>query len=353
MTEITQKPIAQNVEKIASINPTVDLSVIIVNYNTADLLRKCLESVYKQEHGDGKFEIIVIDNASADASMAMLHKEYPDVITIENQENKGFAYANNQGLRQAKGQYLVLLNSDAEVVDNALWKMTAFLDAHPTAAAVGAHLVYPDGSFQEGAFRFPGLLQIFFDFFPLNWRLTRSRLNGRYSRKLYEGDHPRAFEVDFVLGACLMIRRTALEQIGLLDESYFMYMEEIDWCWRVRHANPAPGYSPLTVRFRPGRRKLQTWTVHCMPSATVIHHAGGTSRKFRDEMFYQLHKSRHFFYRKNYSNRFNVGAKWLTKIGMTYLGLAARWQAMRGNLDKGELQNRLSAYKRVNQLWVS
>jgi GT2 family glycosyltransferase len=313
-----------------------DLSIIVVSYNTANLLRACLQSVYANSHAQYSAEVIVVDNASPDNSAEVVRLEFPQARLIANSENKGFAAANNQALELATGKYVVLLNPDTEVIGPALWKMVAFLEAYPQAAVVGPALIYPDGAFQEGSFHFPGLFQIFFDFFPLNWRLTRSRLNGRYPRHHYEGAYPRAYEIDFPLGACLMLRREVLEQVGPMDEAFFMYMEEIDWCYRIKAARNPVNNHP--------------WKIYCLPAAKIIHHAGASSRQFRDEMFYQLYKSRAYFYRKHYSRPFQTAARWLTRLGLAKLFLAGWLNQKRGKISREEFTARKRAYGRVWRL---
>ena len=316
--------------------------MVVVSYNTANLLRACLQSVYANPHEHYSCEVIVVDNNSADGSAEMVRQEFPQARLIANSENKGFAAANNQALELARGKYIVLLNPDTEVVGQALWQMLGFLEGIPESAMAGPALIYPDGSFQESAFRFPGLWQIFFDFFPLNWRLTRSLLNGRYSRLRYEGTYPQAFEIDFGLGACLMLRREVLEQVGPMDERFFMYMEEIDWCYRIKQANlPAS---------RSNSKKPQYWRIYCMPSAKIIHHSGASSRQFRDEMFYQLYRSRAYFYKKHYSRLFQFAARQLTRLGLTYLTFNAFINRRRGRITQAEYQARKRAYVRIWKL---
>ncbi|HEX2910120.1 MAG TPA: glycosyltransferase family 2 protein [Chloroflexia bacterium] len=328
----------------------VDLSIVIVSYNTSGLLRKCLQAVYANPHHHYRFEVLVVDNNSKDDSVSMVRAEFPQAHLIANNENRGFAAASNQALSVARGDYLVLLNPDTEVVDDALWKMVAFLEAEPQAAIVGPALLYPDGSFQEGAFHFPGLGQLFFEFFPLNWRFTRSRLNGRYPRRLYEGEFPQAFEIDFPLGACLMVRRAVLEKIGLMDEDFFMYMEEIDWCYRVKQSEMPAGYSPVGLRFRAGRRKPHHWKIYCLPSARIIHHAGASTRQFREDMQVQLWRSRFYFFRKHYSRRFMLAARLLTYSGLGWRMLQAVVGRWRGKLASSETQLRVRTYRRIWKL---
>lgn len=327
---------------------SVDLSIVVVSYNTAPLLRKCLSSVYANPHERYTFEIIVVDNASKDDSLQVVRQEFPQVSLIENSENRGFAAATNQGLQAASGTYLLLLNPDTEVIGDALWQMVAFLSEEPQAGVVGPALLYADKSFQESAFRFPSLAQIFFDFFPLNWRLTRSGLNGRYPRKWYDSATNRnAFEVDFPLGACLMTRQSVVAKVGLLDEGFFMYMEEIDWCYRIKLGEVPAGYTPLGLRFRPGRRKPSHWRIYCLPAAQVIHHAGASTRQFREEMQVQLFKSRAYFYRKHYSRRFQFAAGLITRLGLTGKMLGTLFNRLRNRLNGDETRVRLRTYARI------
>ena len=322
----------------------------MVSYNTAALLRKCLAAVYANPHHRYTFELFVVDNASSDGSIEMVRKEFPQAKLIANPDNRGFAAASNQGLAQAKGDYLLLLNPDTEVQGPALWQMLGFLEAEPQAAVVGPALLYPDGSFQESAFHFPGLGQIFLDFFPLNWRLTRSRLNGRYPRRLYSGEYPQAFEIDFPLGACLMVRRSVVDKIGLMDEAFFMYMEEIDWCYRIKQAEMPQGYRPVGLRFRPGRRHPSHWRIYSLPAAKVIHHAGASTRQFRQEMLVQLFRSRSYFYKKHYSRTFQRMARVITGLGLAVQSAQAIFGRLRGRLSRRETGERLTAYRRIWRL---
>jgi N-acetylglucosaminyl-diphospho-decaprenol L-rhamnosyltransferase len=278
-----------------------DLAVIIVSWNVKELLAHCLASLFEGLAGSGlDAEVWVVDNASHDGSAEMVRLQFPQVRLIASQENLGFARGNNRAL-QAIGfqpsnlptshpstlppfhpsnlpRYVLLLNPDTEVCADALSTMVRFMDGTPSAGVCGARLVYGDGSFQHSAFGFPGLAQIALDFFPLHWRLTESRLNGRYPRRLYEGGTP--FEIDHPLGAAMMLRREVILGTGLFDEGYRMYVEEIDWCMRIRRAG---------------------WEVYCVPSAVVVHHAGQSTRQVRNEMFTALWRSRFRLFGKHYS----------------------------------------------------
>lgn len=230
----------------------VDVSVIIVNWNTRDLLAQCLQSLYGTT-SDLDFEIIVVDNASVDGSVAMVRRDFPQVQLIANAENEGFVRANNQALPLSRGRYVLLLNSDAALLPGTLWHMVQFMDAQPAAGIVGPRVLNPDGSFQSSYMDFPNL----FSELLLMTKLSKV-VYGRYfpSHSLQQSRETRA--VDWMLGACIMIRRETLEEIGGLDETFFMYSEEVDWCWRAKQAG---------------------WAVYYLPEAKVLHWGGQSSSK--------------------------------------------------------------------------
>lgn len=296
------------------------VSVCLVSYNTRDLLRACLRSV---ESSEPAAEIVVVDNASADGSADLVRREFPDARLIVNRENRGFAAAMNQALRAATGDYLLLLNPDAELVGDALPRLVAFLESRPSVAAVGPRLVYGDGRPQHAAFAFPTLWQVLLDFFPLHGRLLDSPLNGRYPPA--EAPHP----IDHPLGACMLLRRAALEDVGLLDEGFFIYAEEVDWCLRA---------------------KRRGWEIYHLPEALAVHHAGQATRQARGRMFVELHRSRFRLYRKHYSPAFRRAASALTRVGVWSEARRARRLAARGGLDPGRLDEWLEACRQVAEL---
>ena len=225
----------------------MDLSVIIVNWNTRELLSQCLQSVYETA-GDVGLEVLVVDNGSSDGSGAMVRREFPQVRLIENVENVGFARANNQAVVISQGRYVLLLNSDAVLRSGALQAMCRFMDQRSEAGVVGAKLLNPDGSFQASYMDFPVIL----DEVLLLTKLSRLFHPACFpSHSLAESQE--VSEADWVPGTCLMIRRETLEQVGGLDEDYFMYSEEVDWCWRVKRAG---------------------WKVFYLPEAEVLHWGG-------------------------------------------------------------------------------
>jgi N-acetylglucosaminyl-diphospho-decaprenol L-rhamnosyltransferase len=279
-----------------------DLSVVVVSYNVAALLERCLDAILAPSRAS--MEVFVVDNASADGSAALVRSRFPDVTLIANTRNRGFGAANNQALRWATGRHVAFVNPDAEVQGDSLAALVRFLDAHPRAAVAGGRLRYGDGAFQHSAFRFPSLGQIALDAFPLHWRLLESRLNGRYPRRLDET----AFEMDFPLGAFFAVRRSAIEAVGSFDEGYFMYVEEVDWCYRLKRAG---------------------WEVWHCPDALAVHHGGRSTVQREAAMLVELHRSRWRFYRKHYSVPFRVGARVLTGAGMLRRAGAAWWAGRR------------------------
>ncbi|MBI5957016.1 MAG: glycosyltransferase family 2 protein [Chloroflexi bacterium] len=310
----------------------VDLSVVIVSYNTRELLRDCLRSVFRSEDGGGSaerrgsthwpFEVWVVDNASTDGSAEMVRQEFPQAKLIANGENRGFAAASNQAIEQCSGRYVLLLNPDTIVLDDALGSLVRFMDAHPRVGVAGARLVNRDGSFQHSAFRFPTLWMSLFDFYSPNHRITNSRLNGRYPVRDY--DHP--FPIDHPLGACLMVRRETIQQVGLLDERFFMYCEEVDWCLRIKRAG---------------------WEIYYVPEARVVHYVAKSTNQFREAMFLQLHKSRSLLFAKHYNAGFQWAARQIVRLGL--LGEVARtlFRRWRGLISYQEAQQKLEAYRRV------
>lgn len=298
------------------------LSVVIVSYNTRELLRLCLTSALRA----GPAEVTVVDNASSDDSAQMVRAGFPQVRLIASTQNLGFVRANNLALRKSQGDHLLLLNPDAELQEGALSTLQAFLDDHPRAGAVGPRLIYGDGALQHAAFRFPTLLQTYFDFFSWPARFLQSTLNGRYPRAAYSGQ---AFPVDFVLGACLMIRRTAMEQIGLLDERYFMYCEEMDWCKRLGQSE---------------------WGVWCEPRATVIHREAQSSRQTKWASYVEKWRSRFIFYGRYYPAWWQIVNQGIVRAGLWAEARRARAAHLRGEVTASELAQSLDAFRQVARL---
>jgi GT2 family glycosyltransferase len=303
----------------------LDLAVIIVSWNVRDYLADCLRSVYADlERCRLRGEVWVVDNNSTDGTQELLPDVFPNTHLIVNPDNPGFGAANNQGMSAAVSgdrqgpRYFVLLNPDTLVRPGALGHLVSTMDAMPEAGLAGARLVYADGRFQQSAFRFPGLVQLTFDLYPLPARLYESRLNGRYPRRHYKANGD-PFLVDHTLGAAMMVRRDVAEATGGFDESFHMYCEEIDWCWRIRNAG---------------------WSIYSVPQAEVVHFGGVSTRQIPARSIVSLWRSRAYLYHRHHGRLKLALARRLVKAGMhrkasrarngelraAYLEAAAIWQ---------------------------
>jgi N-acetylglucosaminyl-diphospho-decaprenol L-rhamnosyltransferase len=263
----------------------LQFGVVIVSWNVRDLLARCLYSLFAElERAQIAVRVVVVDNASFDKSPDMIRAQFPQVELIAREDNLGFAKGNNLGLRHlsygmpAYGSpgTCLLLNPDTEVQPGAIRKLLDVMQAQPRAAIVTARLSYGSGAFQHSAFHFPGLGQLYIDLFPVPGRFYESRWNGRYPRKLYAGQQP--FEIDTPLGAVMLLRREALEQVGLFDEEFALYCEEIDWAARFKEAG---------------------WKNLCAPAAHIVHHEGKSTSQVRVESFVKLWTSRYRLHRKH------------------------------------------------------
>lgn len=298
----------------------LDLAIIIVNYNTRDLLRDCLASVY-DNRGDFRFQVCVVDNCSSDGSAAMVRAEFPQVRVIESDFNGGFAYANNLGLRsfgfmevgEGAGsperptstdelpRYILLLNPDTVLPPSALAGMLEFMEAHPEAGIVGPRLVLADGSLDLACRRsFPTPQVAFYRLIGLSKLFPRSRRFGRYN--LTYLDPAETAEVDSVVGACMMVRREAIQQVGLLDETFWMYGEDLDWAYRMKCAG---------------------WKAFYNPQVTVLHYKEASSRgdqAIRPKTRYEFYRAMYIFYRKHYAATTPFWLRWLIVGGIVLRG---------------------------------
>jgi N-acetylglucosaminyl-diphospho-decaprenol L-rhamnosyltransferase len=253
----------------------LDLSIIIVSYNSRDHLQRCLESLASHPPGV-EHEIIVVDNDSRDGSAPMVASEFPQVRLLRLPRNVGFAAGANRGAREATGEAVVLLNPDSELAADPFAPMLTYLREHEDVGIVAPRLLDPDGSLQLSCRSFPTFSVALFNRYSL---LTRLFPGNRYSRRylLSNWKHDSVCDVDWVSGACLTIRRYLFERIGLLDESYFMYIEDVDLCQRVHRA----GYKVIYF-----------------PEASVIHHIGRSSRTLASRSIVARHRSMWHYYKK-------------------------------------------------------
>jgi GT2 family glycosyltransferase len=254
-----------------------DVSVLIVSWNTRDMLRDCLRSILNQT-GQASLEVIVVDNASGDGSAAMVKTEFPQVILIENSRNRGFAAANNQGISIAIGRYILLLNSDTIILNNAITKTLAFADSHPEAAVVGCRVLNPNLTLQRTCFMFPSLLNMLLSTTYMYKLFPRNRFFGRERMTWWNRDDVK--DVDVVTGCYMLAHHKAIDEIGMMDERFFMYGEETDWCYRFKKAG---------------------WKILFTPDAEIVHFGGQSSKQMAPQMTLQLRGSILQFMCKHYS----------------------------------------------------
>lgn len=270
----------------------MDLSIVIVNWNVKELLRNCLHSLLDQPDPGLTIEIIVVDSASGDGSPQMVRQEFPQVRLIASPENLGYAGGNNAGAAAAQGRYLFLLNPDTVVRAGALAQLVGYMDAHPQTGALGPQLLWPDGRVQSSRRRFPTLGSLFWESTLLGQWFPRNRYRQRY----HVLDRPagEVQAVDWVVGAAILIRRDAWLQVGPLDEAFFMYFEETDWCRRSAAAG---------------------WETHYLPTAQVVHFEGKSSGQVVAARTLRFQRSKLRYTRKYFGPGWAAGLRlflWLT-----------------------------------------
>jgi GT2 family glycosyltransferase len=270
-----------------------DVSVIIVNYNTKELLRQALSALYQNNSGI-HLEVIVFDNASTDDSLAMLQDDFPAIQMIRSSLNLGFAKANNLAIEKTYGRYILLLNPDTIIQNNAIRIAKEFMDKHPEVGICGPKVVLPNGKLDSPcrrSFKTPAIY--FFKALGLTALFPKSRCFGKYYLSYL--DENQITEVDSVIGAFLMIRRRTLEEIGLLDEGFYMYAEEEDWCFRAKKAG---------------------WKVIYNPEATIVHYKAASARQQRGLTIYYWHRSALRFHRKNLAPLYLPIVNWTIYAGI-------------------------------------
>lgn len=293
------------------------VSIVIVSWNTRDLLRLCLRTTREARHElAGAVEVVVVDNASHDGSAEMVRDEFPEVDLVRNTANVGFAAANNQGIQRTAGAYVMLLNPDTESRAAFLDTLVSFLDLHPEAGAVGPRVLGSKGEHQVSCYPLPTLARETWRLFHLDRILPR----GTYPRSLFEATTPQ--RVESILGACLLLRREALEDTGLLDEQFFIYTEEIDLCRRLMDRG---------------------WHLYWIPQSVIVHHGGASTAQVALRMFVELYRSKVLYFRKHFGRRGAIGYKVLLaaaalpRLCLASLAMAvlpfqrAKWRALLAN----------------------
>jgi GT2 family glycosyltransferase len=275
----------------------MDISIIIVSYNTCKLTINTLNSISGSQFLY-QYEIILIDNASNDSSVSEIKKRYPQITIIENNQNFGYSRANNQGILLAKGRYILLLNSDTIINEETLQAMLAFMDSNPTIGASGCKIVLPDGSLDKACRRgFPTPSASFYYAFGISKLFPNIPRFNQYQLSYLDPD--KDYPVDCLVGAFMMVRREVIDQVGMLDEDFFMYGEDIDWCYRIKEAG---------------------WGIHYYPYTKIIHYKGASSRKKPYKIIYEFHRAMWLFHRKHYQKKYSS----LVNI-MVYMGIAVKF----------------------------
>jgi len=290
----------------------LDVGIVILNWNTRDLLQRCLETVLASE-GDFTYQVVVVDNASTDGSAAMVRQNFPTVQVIESGSNSGYSFGNNLGLRalgfcekREAPRYAVLLNPDTEVPPLAFYEMTRFMDTHPDVGVAGPKLVLEDGSLDLACRRsFPTPAVSFYRFSGLSRLFPNNPRFGRYNMTFVDPDQE--IEVDSVVGAYMQVRREAIEQAGLLDETFFMYGEDLDWAYRIKKAG---------------------WKVFYHPQVVVKHVKRAASRKSKKAQF-EFQRAMLIFYQKHYRATTPLWLHSLVILGLLLKGGPSLWSEIR------------------------
>ena len=282
----------------------IDLSIIIVNYNVRGFLEALLQSV-ERTADRLNVEVFVVDNHSTDGSVEMVRQNYPDVHLVQNPDNKGFATANNQALRAYRGRYACLVNPDVLLQEDTLRTMVRFMDDHPDVGAAGCKVLNPDGTLQLACRRsVPTPLSAFFKLTGLSQLFQKNRVIGAYNLTYLDQDA--IHDVDAVSGSFMVIRREAIDQIGLLDEAFFMYGEDLDWLYRMRQVG---------------------WRVCYVPTTRIVHYKGESTRQSRKWPSFEFYRAMYIFAQKHPSTQgtrlLTVLVNWIVTIGIIVKGVVS------------------------------
>ncbi|MBM2811140.1 MAG: glycosyl transferase family 2 [Chloroflexi bacterium] len=267
-----------------------DVSAVIVTFQSEGWIGRCLSAV--QTNARAGVEIVVVDNASTDRTIDVVRTSAPHATLISLDRNRGFAAAANIGAASSTAGRLLFLNPDAEIQGGAIDALGTFLNANPTAAAAGPRFLSPDGSPQDSAFTYPTLLMTWLEFFHRPARLLRTRWNGRLA-----SPNGQPIFVDYPLGACMLVKHAAWEDVGPFDERFVLYCEEVDWCVRA---------------------KQKGWDIAHVPSAVVIHEGGASAASARASSLAHLYASRRYLHRKHRGNLYRAADAVIMRIGLNH-----------------------------------
>lgn len=299
----------------------IDLSVSVVNTNNRDLLAQCLDSICRTIQRI-RYEIWVVDNCSTDGSVEMVRTRFPQVEIIENAERLGYSASHNRALQHCQGRYVLVFNEDMLVLSGALETMVAFMDAHPDAGMVGCRLLNADGSLQPSCRTFPSLWIQLFRSLYLDKLFPGNRWTGANYMSYWGHDTVR--EVDVIKGCCMLVRHEVLEQVGLMDERFFIYYEETDWCYRT---------------------KQHGWKIYFTPDAEIIHYGEQTTRRQSARMTLIQRQSLLKYFRKHHGR---AAAMIIRLLSIVETGLRVIYWSLNSLIRRRE---RESARYKINLYW--
>lgn len=285
--------------KIMGKEKMLNLSIIIVNYRTYDLTKQSIESLISKNH-PFSYEIYIVDNASMDGSLEKLEKDFSEekkiglIKFIASKENNGFAYANNLALKQISAEHVLLLNSDTIVIDDCLEKCIEYLESNHKTGALGCKVILPDGTLDKACRRsFPDIKVSFYRMTGLSRLFPNSKRFGKYN--LCYLDEDQTYPIDCLVGAFMMIKSSVIREIGILDETFFMYGEDIDFCYRIKEAG---------------------WQIIYYGSAKIIHYKGSSSQKQKSKLIYEFYRAMYIFYNKHYKKNHTMPVTIITYVGI-------------------------------------
>ncbi|MDQ2730292.1 MAG: glycosyltransferase family 2 protein [Armatimonadota bacterium] len=284
----------QSLHSGAGLSGTADIAAILVNWNTRDLLRACLHSLTNEDHRRLR-RVIVVDNASTDGSAEMVCSEFPSVELLTPGKNTGYAAGNNLCLAQVTEPYALLLNPDTVIEEGAVDTLAAFMDSHPTCAAVAPQLLSPDGSVQASCRGFPTPLALLAEFTGLSRAARLFPTMGTY--RIAGWNHDTEREVDQPMGSALLVRMAAVDQVGRMDEQFPLYFNEVDWLYRMKQAG---------------------WKIWFTPAAQVLHHHGASTRQIWVRAAWLSHRGLHAFYQKHFRGSIHP-ILYVLLVGLIYI----------------------------------
>ncbi len=280
------------------------LSIVIVSFNTERLLKGCLRSIYAGANGT-PFDIWVVDNNSRDNSVPMVKAQFPSVKVVENRANVGFSRANNAIIAQSNSDYVLLLNPDTLIIEDAIERVVKFMNEHPQVGIAGCKVLNRDGTLQLACRRsLPTPKVAFYRLSGLSRLFPQSRTMGKYNLTYESPDELQ--EVDAVSGAFLMIRREVIKDIGLLDERFFMYGEELDWCLRAKRAG---------------------WGIVYYPAAQIVHYKGESAKHNSRKATLEFHRAMYLFHKKHFAKDYSCVTNSLIYAGI-FLNALGSWRKL-------------------------